>query len=854
MRLFRAGLLRPSRHHVVDLVGCGLLVALALVGFRTTYAGSSWAVAGLVGILVGLAAAHVGASLRLPGLVTTALAAVGYLALGGPVATRDGLIGGVLPSPATISGLARTAVDGWKQLLTTYPPVDPQGPLMALPFLFGLAGAGAAYGIARRWIGALRALVVPTALLLLAILLGTLEPAGVLAQGLAFALVAIGYAAARAARTRPTLPRSALSATAPGLVGAARARTTRAVTTLVLLVLAGAAAVLLGPRLPGAGEAPRTVWRTAMEPPFDVAAFPSPLAGFRRYTEPNPAQLYDRTLFTVAGLPAGTPVRIATLDSYDGAVWGAGAGRAEAFRRVGAQVGVTPPAEATPAIVSIQVPEGGWGDVWLPTAGVVSGIGFAGPRAGALHADLRFNTETATGIVPLRLVAGDSYQLHTHLLPVANPPDVALAAEPAAGPGVGQAGAAAAGAGSGLSVLDAKIDAWTSRESTPWRKLMATAAVFKGSGAYTDGGVAGDYQNVFLPGHSLARVTRFVRAPQLAGDDEQYAAVLALVAARLGVPARVVLGALPGDGGVVKGRDVHAWVEVRRADGGWQPILPGQFLPDRNKKPEQTNDSSDEKKAGALVPPPAANNPPSILQGPDQAQNTVPNRSQGAKKSFFDPSDWPRWVQLLLLYAGPVLLLGLLAVAVVLVAKRRRRVRRRTRGSPADRVEGAWAELLDTATDLRLPVPRYGTRLEQAHALERASLSPPVSDPAVRPGAGPAGVPGVVLLAAASDAHVFGPVPPTDADAAGHWSGAHTAIRGLRAGQPRRRRLRAAVSIRSLRARPAPAVATRHGAGPVRTPAHLVAAAHRRALALAARVPGGSELRSRMTGRGGGRP
>ena len=55
--------------------------------------------------------------------------------------------------------------------------------------------------------------------------------------------------------------------------------------------------------------------------------------------------------------------------------------------------------------------------------------------------------------------------------------------------------------------------------------------------------------------------------------------------------------------------------------------------------------------------------------------------------------------------------------------------------------DSAWAELLDTATDLRLPVPRYGTRLEQAHALERASLSPPVSDPAVRPGAGPAGVP-----------------------------------------------------------------------------------------------------------------
>ena len=78
------------------------------------------------------------------------------------------------------------------------------------------------------------------------------------------------------------------------------------------------------PHLPGSDDADRTVWRTALEPPFDVSQFPSPLAGFRKYTEPNASELFDKTLFEVSGLPEGTPVRLATLDTFDGSVWGAG--------------------------------------------------------------------------------------------------------------------------------------------------------------------------------------------------------------------------------------------------------------------------------------------------------------------------------------------------------------------------------------------------------------------------------------------------------------------------------------------------------------------------------------------------
>ncbi|MEP6649636.1 MAG: transglutaminase domain-containing protein, partial [Lapillicoccus sp.] len=156
---------------------------------------------------------------------------------------------------------------------------------------------------------------------------------------------------------------------------------------------------------------------------------------------------------------------------------------------------------------------------------------------------------------------------------------------------------------------------------------------------------------VFLPGHSLARLQRFVRSEQLAGDDEQYAAALALAANRIGIQARVVFGATPEASGEVKGSDIHAWVEVHSADGTWAQVLPRDFLPDRNKQPEQQQQRSEEQKTGAQVPPPVANNPPSVLQGPDQAQNATQNRKP-PPKNLLDPSNWPDWVKWLLTYVG----------------------------------------------------------------------------------------------------------------------------------------------------------------------------------------------------------
>ncbi|HMT33319.1 MAG: hypothetical protein IPL93_00810 [Actinomycetales bacterium] len=778
--------LRPTRHQVIDLVGTGLLVALAAVGFQTTYFGLSWIIAAFVGLLCGLAAAHVTATFKLPGVVTAALLAIAYFTIGGLATLREGLSG------RSLATLARTAVAGWKDLLTTLPPVDPQGPLVALPLLFTLVGGATAYGVARRWVGAVRALVVPLALLVLSILLGTLAPAAVLLQGAAFALVAVGYAAARAARSRPALQNGS----------GAR---TRAITGALLLALAAGAALVLGPRLPGADASARTIWRTQLEPPFDVSQYPSPLAGYRRYTEPNAAELYDRPLYAVTGLPAGTPMRIAVLDTYDGSVWGAGnaapasaagtvgtaaaagtAGSSTAsFRRVGGRIGVTPPAGIDPTSYAVTIPDGGWQDVWLPVAGTLSAVDFTGPRAGGLAVDLRYNTTTGTGVVPARLLPGDGFELTAYLDPVATelPTDLALAGSNAST----VATTSAVANSQSLAFLDARIDQWSGRESDTWRKLLAVASVLRGTGAYTDGGSAEDHQNTFLAGHSLARITRFVKSAQLAGNDEQYAATLALVATRLGVPARVVVGAIPDGTGTVKGRDVHAWVEVEKADGTWQEILPQFLVPDRNKKPNQQDNRTEEKKTGAVVPPPAANNPPSVLQGPDQAQNATANKATNNRKSILDPSTWPGWLQWTLTRVGPPAAVLALWYAVLLLAKRRRRSRRRKAPTGADQVAGAWSELVDNARDLGIPLPPNGTRPEQARAID----------------------PKLVPLAQATDAQVFGPVQPDRSVAREHWTQSDSAAKTLRQKTRRRTRIRAAWSTRSLREQARPVLATR---------------------------------------------
>ncbi len=86
-----------------------------------------------------------------------------------------------------------------------------------------------------------------------------------------------------------------------------------------ILAVASVSAVGAAIALPPTAD--RTVLRTTAEIPFDPRDLVSPLSGFRAFWQEPTA---DRLLLSVDGLPDGTLVRIATLDTYDGVVYSVG--------------------------------------------------------------------------------------------------------------------------------------------------------------------------------------------------------------------------------------------------------------------------------------------------------------------------------------------------------------------------------------------------------------------------------------------------------------------------------------------------------------------------------------------------
>jgi transglutaminase-like putative cysteine protease len=458
--------------------------------------------------------------------------------------------------------MAGLAGHGWKQLLTTLPPIGTSGPLLGLPFLLGLSAAALGSTLALRTRPSFAPLAAPAALFAASILLGMPRASSLLLGG-AFVAVALGWAAARHHRTRPTVQHGSR-------------QTTRLALALAMLGVAALGASAIGPGLPLAGANRRVVLRNYVHPPFDLQQYPSPLAGFRKYTKSNP--LYDKTLFTVSGLPDGASVRLAAMTTYDGSVWGTGdpslpTASTATFQRVGTSISTV--ASGTRARVEVSVTPD-YDDVWLPNAGQLTRISFAGSHRKAYGRDFRYNLDTETGVVPQRLLGGDTYTMYAVVPPAASDPTHTT---PFGASDV---------ASRFTDLFAGAADKWTNGVNGTWPQVMAVARHLREAGRYSDG--AGD-EAQYVGGHSTGRLATFLTGDPshqaLVGDDEQYAAIFALMANYLGVPTRVVLGAVPEAGGIVKGKDVHAWVEVHVADGNWLAIPTSEFMPDTSKKPDR---------------------------------------------------------------------------------------------------------------------------------------------------------------------------------------------------------------------------------------------------------------------------
>lgn len=697
------------------------------------------------GALLGTAIATLGAQRRWPTLTVLAVALPTFF-LCGALAAPSTAIGGVLPTVTTWRLMGRGVVTVWKQVLTIAPPLGTSGVLLLLPYLLAFFGTLVAVTIslrARRWS---LSLLVPAVVLVVAILFGTRLPVAPGVLGVAAVAITVTWVAWRARRLE--------------------AHRVIAVPLVLGLVAIGGTAT----SLVVTPDTPRLVLRDLIDPPPDPHDYTSPLASFRRYVD----SLADSTLLTVAGLPGGTErIRLATMDSYDGHVWGITAATAGSgtFTRPGERL--VPQLSEDAARVRVQVED--YSGVWLPTIGSTEDVDFGGSRADRLLESFYFNRTSDTGLVAARLRGGDAYTL------VASPePDVV---DDDAAPSESMLQLTASRLqmpeATGVPDIVASLASEYTQGATGDYERVSMIATALSSYGYFSHGLEGEAPS--RPGHGAARLITMLDSDQMTGDAEQYAAAMALMVRALGLPARVVMGfdvseATTGADGAlaVTGSDVTAWVEVPFEGHGWLPFFP---TPEEDQVPQVQNpDPQDRPEPQVLQPPEPPQEPPVVPpldRGEAPSEQEQPEEDTAAERILF----WVAVVGIpLLVLLSPFLLIALL--------KARRWRRRRSTGPPEARIAGGWAELSDRVLDLGVVPGTGATRREAASAFD-SELS----------GAG------TTLLARRADAGVFAPEPPSQAEVDAYWADVATAVRQAGRGVSWRRRLRARFTLRSLRSR-----------------------------------------------------
>ncbi|MEU8330228.1 DUF3488 and transglutaminase-like domain-containing protein [Micromonospora sp. NPDC048839] len=237
------------------------------------------------------------------------------------------------------------------------------------------------------------------------------------------------------------------------------------------------------------------------------------------------------------------------------------------------------------------------------------------------------------------------------------------------------------------------------------------------------------------------------------GYCQQYAAAMAWLVRSAGIPARVAFGFTngskrDGDTFTLTNLNLHAWTEVFFNGVGWVPFdaTPTYGVPGSTRSAWAPDTDAPEPSTPGTGVTDAPTGPEESAgpAGPDNADRDVDDGlSLGGTTPAEQPPVWPWWT------AGLLALLALLAIP----ALRRLMLRRRRGGQPAsaamaataavgDGVEpgsrvvvvgvdadraradahAAWAELLDTMVDFRVPVDLTETPRATADRLVRDTL------------------------------------------------------------------------------------------------------------------------------------
>ena len=671
------GRTRPlPRYAGIDLLAIVVLTTIAMSGFWPTFAGYRWLVVAAAGAAIGMAWALLVITFRLGMDMVLSTMAVPYLVTAGALALgASGLFLGI-PDADVINRVLSGTATSWLALVETAPPVDSAGAVLLIPYALTYFLTCAATAMALRSRRAALPALPLFAMLVLVLLLGFPQAFSVVLQGVAFggvALLWIGHRGMRIEAGRKADP-------SLGVVPFGR--------FVSALLVVGVVAAATLPFIDSIAPDRRLVLREAVTP-YDSAYIETPLSAFRRFRDQGPGvynNLADTKLFRVRGAEAGTRVRVAVLDRYDGTRWYAADDTSptdfsDRYLRVSSRI--DNPASGEEGLFTFFV-RNRWDLPWVPTIGAMQAFEFYDDYASDRLPDLRYNRATDTALLPGGLDLREDYVISA--IPVADR-------------------------------LTEKNKPWPtpdtrsrtprpSSTSPPRRGRSAPGPTCRrSSGSPIGCGPAAATATAPSAGRRSSRPARTPSGSTRASSTRRpwWATTSSTPPPwpcspnRLGVPARVAVGTVLDKNGVIKGKHLDAWVEIRVANGSWRVLETDEFMGHRAPKRD------DVKLTPVKLPPEQADPTPPEEQQPEDLPEPDIRADQDDKDVPL-----PRWPLFLLLPAS---------IMLIPVAKVVRRRRRRSAALASTAYLGGWDELLDTARDLGVAVPPHSTRPAQARAL-----------------------------------------------------------------------------------------------------------------------------------------
>ncbi|MFZ8757126.1 transglutaminase TgpA family protein [Microbacterium sp. HMH0099] len=752
----------PRRRRDALLLSLGVLAAIvaALLPVFSVIEPGAWT-AGALGVTVAVLGTGLVARLfSLPALVVSVLEAGVWILLLTAMFGRDSTLLGIIPTPATFGLVPDLVAAAAEEVRVGVAPVDAAN---GLSFVLVAAVGALAIVLDHVVLTARMPLLAGVGLVAVSLIPTIAVPAEVDVPGFVLLAAAILFLLRVETRSRTG------GASGDGARTAARPRFAGASATAVgIAAVAVVVAIVATPLLPQPGLR----FASGGSGGFGSTINPNLELG-NDLRQPRPVDVLN--VRTTA--PRAPYLRAVTLSQFDGSVWEPDTGDT-----------VQVPADGPvfdPVTVDADIPVVDWTtDVvvdeldspWLP-------IPYPALQVSGLQGDWLGLPQNATVVTRSGSTRDQEYEISTR---VPRPTLEQIRARPVGGDGLPDS---VRSLPDGVpAVIEETARAVTAEAQSPYDALVDLQAWFRGTDfRYSlDAPVEDGFD-----GAGLDAVAQFLERRE--GYCVHFASAFAVMARTLDMPARIVVGYLPGTptSGAQQGQttytvsssQLHAWPEVFFEGIGWVQFEPTNSL----GVPTYFAPGTTDAEGGAVTTPdqPDASAPqPAPTTAPQLSdEDAAPTGGTGAASAAEADATWAAWT------AGSVVLLLLLAAPAVTRILRRRR--RRARVLSGDAL-AAWTAIQERAIDLGIPAPaaesprRYAARLRERHGADAAALD--------------------LLVDAVERASYAGEA--VDADAGPRLGAAVDAVdRSLATAVSPARRLVAAVLPRSLVVRPGSAYA-----------------------------------------------